>query len=364
MHNPRVLSPYQKRYLRLLSCRLLDGYNTEDELAIGLTRLVFQEIKYGAVTEARTDLEKLSGSYNLEARIPELNLHLQDTIQVSTLGPTPFTDRVKKTIEHPLLARLGEVSQLGLLNLVYPTATHSRLEHSIGTFSVLCRYLVALYNDALNPLFKQIMNEEDLRAALVAGLLHDVGQYPLAHDVEEADPYMSRHEEVGKALVMDDKLGLRNLVQEEWHIPLQRVIDILEANPVSLQGDLKARILHSLIDGPIDADKLDYLIRDSRRLGLSYGAVIDFERLLRCLTIVFRRQNGGTFAALGIHEKGKVTAEAIAFARYAMFGQVYWHHAYRAFKVMLHRLVWEALRQGKPELRQHLRWFLQRFSFF
>ena len=143
-HNPRVLSSYQKRYLRLLSCRLLDGHNTEDERAVGLTRKVFEEIKYRDVKTARIDLEKLSGSYNLEARIPELSIYVADTIQASTLATTPFTPRVKKMVQHPLLSRLGDVTQLGLLNFIYPTATHNRLEHSIGTFSVLCRYVVAL----------------------------------------------------------------------------------------------------------------------------------------------------------------------------------------------------------------------------
>jgi HD associated region len=98
-----------------------------------------------------------------------------------------------------------------------------------------------------------------------------------------------------------------------------------------------------LIDGPIDADKLDYIIRDSTNLGLTYGAVIDVERLLRCLTIVSKELGGETYVNLGIHEKGRVTAEAVAFARYALYGSVYWHHAYRGVKTMLRRVAWEYL---------------------
>jgi hypothetical protein len=91
---------------------------------------------------------------------------------------------------------------------------------------------------------------------------------------------------------------------------------------------------------------------------------MDLERLLRTLTIVFRDQATGTFAALGTHEKGKVPAEAVAFARYAMFGNVYWHHAYRAIKAMIHRVVWEALAQGysdtggKDRFRRELKDFV------
>jgi hypothetical protein len=207
------------------------------------------------------------------------------------------------------------------------------------------------------------MSETDLCAVLLASLLHDVGQYPLAHDVEEADPSMPSHEEMGRDLLKDDKTGLRTLVENEWEVTLARVLEILEAKPKNLIGDLRARILHSLIDGPIDADKIDYLMRDSRRLGLTYGAIIDLERLLRCLTIVFRGQDEETFEALGIHEKGKVTADAVAFARYAMYGQVYWHHTYRAFKIMFHRLIWDALNcapddRARTQFRKDFRKFV------
>ena len=349
--NPKPLTPYVRRYLKLLSCRLLDGHNTDNERALGLSLSTFKEIKYESVLQATTDLEKLTGIYNLESRIPELNLHVQDTIQASTLATTPFTNRVRDLLGHPALMRLGTFTQLGLLNLIYPTATHTRLEHAIGTFSALCRYILALYNDPLNPLFRQIMREEDLRAALLSALLHDVGHYPLAHDFEEAEPTLFSHEQIGYELLNHERSSLSTSIEKTdgWAVPVARVVAILQADPRLMKGSLKDRILHTLINGPIDADKIDYLMRDSVRLGLSYGKGTDLERLLRTLTIVFREQDGQTYAALGIHEKGKVPAEAIAFARYAMFGQVYWHHAYRAIKAMLQRMIWEMLAHAKDE---------------
>ena len=140
-------------------------------------------------------------------------------------------------------------------------------------------------------------------------------------------------------------------------------MSILKAKPGALRGSLKDRILHSLINGPIDADKVDYLMRDCAHLGLTFGKAIDLERLVRCLTIVFRQKGESTYAALGIHEKGKIPAEAIAFARYAMFGQVYWHHAYRSIKAMIHRMVWEVLSgqqddEGRTKVRNAFRQFV------
>lgn len=359
----RALSPYAMRYLKLLSCRLLDGYNTEDERAVGLSASTFKEIKYERCKQALIDLEKLTGSYNIESRIPELNLHHQDTIQVTTLSVTPFTDRVRDVINHPALLRLGNITQLGMLNLVYPSANHTRLEHSIGTYALLIRFVMALIKDPLNPLFCQIMDEEDIRAILLVALMHDLGQYPLAHDIEEAYLTFS-HEKFGIKLLKEKYASLRSLIENEsgWNVPFARVKNILEANPQTSKGNLKDRILNSLVNGPIDADKIDYLVRDNFHLGLNYARAIDLERLLRCLTIVFHDKGDWTYAALGIHEKGKVPAESVAFVRYAMFGQVYWHHAYRAIKAMLHRLVWEALDEHKDE--NEIKKFRERFEEF
>lgn len=336
----RVLQPYVRRYLRLMACRLLDGKNTPNERAIGLALPTFEEIKYKSATNARDDLDKLIGTYDITDRVPELNLYAAETIQASTLATTPFTPRVRAIVEDALMQRLATFTQLGLLNLIYPSANHNRREHSIGTFSVVCRYILALYHDPLNPLFRQLMAAEDLEAALLAALLHDVGQYPLAHDIEEADSALHHHA-IGLAILRSGKLLPTAL--ELWEPTLDRVAQILDAKVHPPTGGLKDRILHSLIDGPIDADKMDYLMRDCSHLGLTFANGIDLERLLRCLTIVFRDDGTSTYAALGIHEKGKIPAEALAFARYAMFGQVYWHHAFRAMKTMTHRMVWEML---------------------
>jgi len=236
--NPKALSSYARRYLKLLACRLLDGLNREDELALGLTLTTYREIKYESVAQARLDLDKLIGSYNLEARIPELNHYVGDTIQASTFASTPFTKRVREVLENPVVMRLGSFTQLGLLNLIYPTAHSTRLEHSLGTFSVACKVVLALYNDPLNPLFRQIMDEGDLRAALLTPLLHDIGQFPLAHDMEEADPDTFSHEELGFSILENSDGSLAKLIEREdgWNVKASRILSILKASPSEMHG--------------------------------------------------------------------------------------------------------------------------------
>ena len=98
------------------------------------------------------------------------------------------------------MRRLAGVPQLGIISLVYPTATHSRLEHVLGTFTNVVRYCDALYHDPLNSLFKQIVSEADIIALLLAALFHDLGQFPLAHDLEEAAPELFDHEKIARQI--------------------------------------------------------------------------------------------------------------------------------------------------------------------
>lgn len=350
------LPMYYRSYLDLMACRMLDGYNSDDECALGLPKSALKEIRYLSAEELLLDLRKLTGEYTLHEVISELDHHFPRTVQISSPASSPFPSRVSNFVSQPAVRRLAGVSQLGLIVQIYPTATHSRLEHILGTFFNVSRYCDALWNDPVNPFFRQTISEHDVNLLLLAALCHDIGQYPLAHDLEEAEPKLFSHKEIGENMLMSsskDGAALRKHMEEEWGVDAREVNDLLSANPTDLDQPLKLRLLHTIIDGPIDADKVDYLVRDSNNLNLTYGNAIDFERLLRCLTIVFRQEDVRTFIALGIHEKGKIPAEGLAFARYAMFGTVYWHHSSRSAKSMLHRAVWEALPSGDRRSKEY-----------
>ena len=96
-------------------------------------------------------------------------------------------------------------------------------------------------------------------------------------------------------------------------------------------GDTRGRILHSMLSGPIDVDKMDYLARDSLHAGVPYGRNFDQQRLIGSLCL------NGAGDGLAITDKGKTAAEMMVFARYVMFSEVYWHHGVRAATAMLQR---------------------------
>lgn len=340
------MKPYERKYLLLMASRCLDGLNTDSETALGLSSEAFSELKYLSFEELYNDIEKLIGEFPLHTLLPELNPYTLRTVQTASNWKTPLTNRLANLMVHPAMQRLAGISELGLLIHIYPTATHTRLQHTLGVFSNTIRIIESLYNDPINPLFKQIMTIKDLESVLLVALFHDMGHFPLAHDLHEALPSIFDHESVAVSILRGEKNWfsgneLRNLVKDEWQIDTKRIAAIIKSSPGDNTQPIKDRILNTIINGPIDADKLDYLIRDARVLNVPYATVIDLERLMSCLTITFMSAGVRTFAALGIHEKGKFSAEAVAFARYAMYGAVYWHHTFRAIKSMLHRVVWE-----------------------
>jgi HD superfamily phosphohydrolase len=116
-------------------------------------------------------------------------------------------------------------------------------------------------------------------------------------------------------------------LRTDWGLDPQHVVGLLSQRP----PDKATRILQSVLSGPIDIDKMDYLERDSLHAGVPYGRNFDQQRLIGSLCL----NQGGD--GLAINDKGRTAAELMVFARYVMFSEVYWHHAVRAATAMLQR---------------------------
>ena len=239
------------------------------------------------------------------------------------------TPRVMRLIDSAAFQRLRKVSQLGLVELVYPGALHSRFEHSLGVY----RNCV----DVLNRLtrhhaFANEVDEAGCKSVLVAALLHDIGHWPFCHAVEDMQlSDVPPHESLARQAIEDSEI--RGLLKDDWQLEPEQITQLLidEGADQSNQHPL----LKSILSGPIDIDKLDYLYRDSLHAGVPYGLNFDRQRLVDSLCLNESRKG------LAIDEKGKTAAEMLVFARYIMFSEVYWHHAVRAATSMLQRMVYE-----------------------
>jgi HD superfamily phosphohydrolase len=263
--------------------------------------------------------------------IPEIAA-LDSTEHVIRIAPevnVPVTDRVLRIIDTAAFRRLAKISQLGLVALIYPSATHTRFEHSLGVYR---RALLFVRQLARDPRFRAVVDPAAVELFIVAALLHDIGHWPYCHPIEdlrlEGQP---RHEDLARARLTDEELA--ELLDSDWNLAATSVADLLAGRAV----DPRERVLHSMLSGPIDVDKLDYLARDSLHAGVPYGHHFDENRLIGSLCI------NGAGDGIAITEKGKTAAELIVFARYVMFSEVYWHHGVRAATAMLQR-AWFELR--------------------
>jgi len=238
----------------------------------------------------------------------------------------PLTPRVRALLDTAAVRRLARISQLGLVALVYPGATHSRLEHSLGVYRLALEFLRRLRRDER---FERTVTGGDAAAFVAAALLHDVGHWAYCHPLEDMGlPELPRHESLLPAILGGGEVA--TVLRSQWGLDPARVASLVEGTATDPAG----LILQSLLSGPIDVDKMDYLARDSLHAGVPYGRHFDQERLLASLCL----DRAGT--AVAITDKGRTAAELMVFARYVMFSEVYWHHAVRAATAMLQRAVW------------------------
>jgi len=262
--------------------------------------------------------------------IPELaELHSsRSLIRVPEEQNVPMTDRVRAIIDTAEFQRLNDISQLGLVSCVYPGARHTRFEHALGVYHNALKYVQQLSGDER---FRDCVSSKSVELLLVASLLHDLGHWPFCHPIEDLGIEGLIPHEAHAGRFLESGTELRAVLTEQWHLDPVEVLEILTPKTKKPEWEL----LRSILSGPIDVDKMDYLDRDSLHCGVPYGRNFDRQRLIQSL--ILNEAGDG----LAIHAKGKTAAELMVFARYVMFSEVYWHHAVRSATSMFARAFYE-----------------------
>ncbi len=219
--------------------------------------------------------------------------------------------------------RLRSIHQLGFAYLVFPGAEHSRFSHLLGAMHLAGR----LY-DALAAQHPRLLDPDpasrDRRLVRAAALVHDLGHAPFSHSAEELFEDDLDHEAMTARL-----LGLAQIERIfERHGDGLSPADVtrLLGRPA---GD-DERLLHQIVSGELDVDKMDYLLRDSLYCGVRYGSY-DLERLLDTVVPLEDPETGGW--GIGVGEGGVHALEALVMARYYMFTQVYFNPTVKAFEL-------------------------------
>ena len=261
--------------------------------------------------------------------IPEIrSLEARDRfVRIPESIDVPLTDRVERLIDTSAFRRLSRVTQLGLVSLVYPAACHTRFEHSLGVYRTA---LLAIRHLALDEQFSKLVDAHSAEVLICAALLHDIGHWPYCHPIEDIElKGVPEHEHFAEQFLCEKEIT--DLLRADWNIEPFELLQILNGKST----DRRIRVLKSIMSGPIDVDKMDYLYRDSLHAGVPYGRQFDTQRLIASMTI------NASGDGIAITDKGRTAAEMMVFSRYVMFSEVYWHHAVRSATAMLQRVVFE-----------------------
>jgi uncharacterized protein len=264
-------------------------------------------------------------------------------IRIPIWGHIPLSVPMKKILSHPSFLRLKGIRQLSFSQQVYPGATHTRFEHSIGVYHLMKLILQRMLTSELamnlqTDSFR--FDAQNCRVLLSACLLHDIGHFPHAHIIEEqipecgGEPVFSHHEDLCGRFINERHPGvptIAEILHEEWKVSPDSVMKLI-------RGSAGSRF-NKLISGTLDPDKMDYLMRDAHHCNIPYGS-IDIERLIESFVPDPERER------FAITEKGIAPLESLLFAKYMMMRNVYWHHTSRALAAMLRRLLHDIVIEG------------------
>jgi len=250
-------------------------------------------------------------------------------------------------MHRPEMQRLHGVKQLGLAHLVFPGANHTRFEHSLGTYHVADLMCQAME-----------LEGEDRDQALAAALLHDLGHAPFSHTLEEVleNRFSLDHMEMGVSLIKGERDVYRDGERKHMDelVPISELLDQAGISSDAVTDIIvypghKARrgqrlvtgeggqshfnshdYLNQMIHGPVDADQMDYLLRDAHYTGVAHGT-IDIDRLIHTIEL----HHGDIVVRKG----GLVAAEGLMVARALMYTSVYFHKTVRIAEMMLCKAV-------------------------
>jgi len=266
------------------------------------------------------------------------------TVRDSLYDLIPLGPREEKLIGTAPFLRLQKIKQLGFVYRIWPGATHTRYEHSLGCYYLAVRALRSLLQRGDDGgLFGVSLSS--VQTLVVAALLHDIGHYPFSHTIEELGYPIIPHEKVGRSII--EKSEIATILERDYHLSPERVADFIDPPRVKALPD-DDELLNSLLSGALDVDKLDYLPRDARACNVPYGGV-DVARLQGSLRI---HPNVHNQRRVVVTHKGISPLHSLLHARQEMFDNIYWHHTTRALQVMLMRAVYEAMLCGALQVEQ------------
>jgi len=280
-----------------------------------------------------------------------------------------------RILDSRAMQRLRRVRQMGFASYVFPSGEHSRFVHSLGVLCIMGKMCDHLYRKYSSPECEIVFSLEDVRLVRIAALLHDVGHFPFSHLSECVYSYIdtvNNSDDMVQGLNIsstDDPHLLSDIAnfkkrkeKDHEHLGAEvikrdpEILEILRAANISpesvgeiIVGDTQAKPVHAqLLHSSLDADRLDYLLRDSRQAGVSFGSIeLDYilrqMRIERCLV---RRDNGTeeSIELVVFDSRGQHAIEHFLMGRYFHYTQVVQHKTSVAFEAVAKALMYKVLK--------------------
>lgn len=228
-----------------------------------------------------------------------------------------FSETEREIVDTVIFQRLRGIRQLAGAHLVYPSAQHSRFEHSIGTMHIAGYAGETLFS-------KGYFGDEDkVQQLRLAALLHDIGHGPFSHLFEEVlmEKHNINHEDMGKQIISRSEIS--DILRKHGY----NSSDICKLS----FGQSNIQFFNEIISGALSADMMDYLPRDGLFTGVEYGK-IDYHRLISSFEVT-------TDGHLAINKSALYSLESMLISRYEMYKAVYFHKTVRSAEVMLLRSI-------------------------
>lgn len=230
---------------------------------------------------------------------------------------------IKALVECKEFQRLRWISQLGGVQIAFPSATHTRFSHSIGVYHILNRVL----NEVSGC--EQISNEEKINIK-IAGLLHDIGHGPFSHSFEKIlnlnnyKKHQFTHEQYTCAIIKDNNTEVNNILKH-FNVDIESIIGIIKKDYLN-----RHRYQIQLVSSQLDCDRIDYLMRDGYFTGVACGS-IDLEWIITSMSIDMK-------VGLIFSQKAISAIENYLITRFHMYSQIYYHKSGIVFDSYLQQL--------------------------
>ena len=287
-----------------------------------------------------------------KGRYEETDMKKDIIIRDNIYGNICIPYKIRLLVDCKEFQRLRRITQLATAGQVFPGAVQNRFSHSLGVYHLMDK-IVCHFEKKLRSIgYEDSIKEKDKDAILVAALLHDVGHGPFSHAFEDAginrDTFS--HEYWTERIITSQETDINQTLQAVWGQDFPELVmsyidcrnevkgGKFEQNRYSKDGLNLKFIFASLVSSQLDADRMDYLLRDSRACGVTYGQ-FDLDRLIEGMSIAI---NSDGELKVGIEEEYISNVEEYFYARYLMYNNIYYH----PFKVLTEKLLQDILREA------------------